>query len=124
MNKCSICKYKDCTMKETEERKATCEEEGLFERDMSDFTAVKVNTLINQSESKEEELYSRRDFLEPTINTLMLLGLITGKMLSPLEIKVKANEIVDKHVYKTSYSATEYMAIANEIMKDLDDLFE
>ena len=124
MNKCDICKYKDCTMKETEERRATCKEDGLFERDMSDFTAVKTTALLNQSESRKELLYSRKDFIEPTIRTLMLLGIVLGKVLSFEEVEIIANEIVDKHVHKASYSATEYMTVANKIMKDLEDVFE
>lgn len=123
MNKCDICKYKDCTRKETKERRATCEEEGLFKRDVSDFETVKTKELINQSK-EEERSYSREDLIMPTINSLVLMSLISGEMRPSEKIERMANSIIDKHAHKNSYSATEYMAVANKIMKDLDDLFE
>lgn len=120
MNKCDICKYKDCTMKETEERRATCEEDGLFERDMTEFVKMKPNQLMSDKNGSKD-IYVRKDFMNPTVKTLMFILLLTGKFLEFEKIISMSNDIVDRHVTKPFYSKSESRPISNAIIEDLTE---
>ena len=45
MDRCDLCAYKQCTMKESEERKQICKEENFFKRDIAGFTVLKLKEI-------------------------------------------------------------------------------